>query len=758
MTETSTAHEAAAAGAGNLQLPPLATGGTPRSGGPCHPALPPTARRTSASVVAPPQDPRGAACGGPGPRHAGSLLMDEEDVAFLFAAMTWNVDLLEVLLAKAENPLHSHGALHNLPCPQQLQQQQQAMSVAEEARVDTLVRAAFPTLEEALLTVESTPRARARNKNCPSGGHQSRRSKRRKIGRGRTTQLRLYSTFLYEAPAAWDGDDGEEDEEVEAVEKNKGRNKDSRGKEDAIARVPHDIDAVGMAEEAYDTYLTEEEEIDMLHTPHRRLEAHDGPPVAAISDTVVSIVPNANEIALEVAMPSEESTETNAQRPRPATMRDFLRLFFQSFLIVVVAKLRHQDQHALHDCPSRSLSALEYRALGFVRRHLAAFKAIMRRHVLGSERELERRTTQSLLVDAFQCDQAGDGHKDVDWKPLCAQVYISGREPVSQPLLLETLRITRVLQCHANLPPGGVSDPRSIGYGKDMAVNSLYCWCRLLLEGPDAGVNSPQGVEEAETLFFCSEERELAHELFRKCLTPLVWDPHRSFGPYMVYTTELPYSKRLVAKLVLPAEDRASYDISKHFQEGVFRFLHGTPFFSFDASPLCGSHGLPSPGGGGCSLVHCSAGMHRSSGLAAAYLLWLVFLSRGTLPVVREAGASMAAKREGEEQQHQQPIASYLSAVLRHRDAVPGPADSMAADASATVTPPPLPAAVGDACTDAGGGCIDKHVKETDSMAHKPTSILDLCVEHVRRQRSMAVPIPAVHEHLRRYASYLRLQ
>ncbi|RNF06689.1 protein-tyrosine phosphatase [Trypanosoma rangeli] len=756
MTELFTTREAGAAGAGDLLIPSLAAAGKLRCRA-YYPSLPPTAKTTAASIAASFHESHGAACIDTDPRHTCSLLLNEEDVTFLFAAMTWNVDLLEVLLAKAENPLHTHG-IHNNPS---YSWQQQAVSATEETHVATLAKAVFPTLEEALLTATSTTRARPRNKNYTSGGHHSRRSKRRKIGRGRATQLRVYSTYLYEGPAEYDGETEEDEEEEVVAVKSTGLNKGSREKEGACSQMPYDADAVRAAEEAYDTYLTEEEEFDMLHTPHRRLEPRDGPHDAAVFETFVGTVPTANETASRATMPLEEEMERKAQQPFPATMRDFLRLFFQSFLIVVCAMLRYQEQHALHSRPPRSLTALEYRAICFVRQHLAAFKGIMRRHVIGRENEVERRAAQSLLVDAFQCDKEGDENKYVDWKPLCAQVYISGREPVSQPLLLEVLRITRVLQCHANPPSSDVRDPRSIGNGKDMALNSLYCWRRLVLEGLDAGMSNLQSVDEAYLLFVCSEERDLAHELFRKCLSPLVWEPYRTIGPYTVYTTELPYSKRLIAKLVLPAEDLESYDLSKHFQEGVFRFLHGTPFFPFDATPLCGSHGMSPPSPRGCSLVHCSAGMHRSSGIAIAYLLWLVFLSHSKLPVVREVGVSVTAKREeGEEEQkqRQQPTVSYLSAVLRHREPVTSSADTMAADTSVTMTPPLLPAAVGDVCVDVGGVHVDKYVKKTDLPAHKPTSVVEVCMEHVRRQRSMAVPIPAVQEYLRRYACYLRLQ
>ncbi|EAN91975.1 hypothetical protein C3747_14g333 [Trypanosoma cruzi] len=755
MTEVYTTPEVAA-GEGRSGLFSAATPGRMRSGVHDSSALPET--KTIGASVSSFQEPHGAACGDTDTSHERPLWIEEEDIAFFFAAMTWNVELLEVLLSRAENPLLSDVAYGgSYDC----QQQQQATRVPEEENVTTLARAAFPTLEEALLTASAAMRTPPRGKSRLPGGNHSRRSKRRRIGRGHTTQLTIYSTFLYEARVEVDYEDEVEDEKEEVAWESKKYKKSGRGKFHFTTQAPYKCGAIKMKKEKYAAYSTEEE-FYQSDVPQRCLEAHDNFHAAAISETTANNVTVPAGPVLQgtiLQKEDEKGKEKTQQSPPcpPVTIRDFFRLFFQSFLIVVVAKLRYQEEPASSNRRSNPLSPLESRALCFVRRYRVVFKEILRRHVMGSEKEVERRATQSLLVDAFQCDEARDGNWGAGWKPSYSQVYISGREPVYQPLLLDFLNITRVVQCYANPPQSDVNDFRGIGGSKDMALNKLYCWRRLLLEGSDMSQGNLQNVKRAGSLFLCGEEQEVAYELLRKCLSPLAWEPYRTFGPYMIYTAELPCSSRLIAKLVIPAEDQESYDLSQHFQEGVFCFLHGIPFFPFDAA-RSGPQNVPSLLPRCCSLVHCSAGMHRSSGLAIAYLLWLVALSCGELPVVRDSVDLLVKKNEEGQGRQYQTIASYLSVFLGNRGKRPNTTETMAADVTATPTSLPLPAAAGDVWTDAEGSHVEKHGNEIDSVANNNTSILELCVEHVRRQRSMAVPISAVRELLRRYACCLHLQ
>ncbi|EKF32852.1 hypothetical protein MOQ_003288 [Trypanosoma cruzi marinkellei] len=764
MTEVYTTPEAAAAAAGEekLGLFSAAMPGRMRSGVHDLSALPET--KTIGASVSSFQMPHRAACGDTETSHERPLWIDEEDVAFFFAAMTWNVELLEVLLSRAENPLLRDGAFAgSYDCQQQQQQQQkQAACVAEEENVTTLARAAFPTLEEALLTASAAMRTTPRSKSRLPGGNHSRRSKRRRIGRGRTTQLTIYSTFLYEARVEVDDEDEEEDEGEEVAWESEKYKKTGRRKLKFTTQAPYKYGAVGMKKEKNGAYSAEEKEFYTSDVPPRCLEANNNIPAVAVSETTANTVTVPAGPVLErtiLQREDEEEKEKTQQSPPcpPVTIRDFFRLFFQSFLIVVVAKLRHQEEPASNNHRPNPLSPLEFRALCFVRRYRAAFKEILRRHVMGSEKEVERRATQSLLVDAFQCDEARDGNWGAGWKPSYAQVYISGREPAYQPLLLDFLNITRVVQCYADPPQSGVNDFRVIGRSKDMALNKLYCWRRLLLEESDVSPGNVQSVERAGSLFLCCEEQEVAYELLRKSLSPLAWEPYGSFGPYMIYTAKLPCSSRLIAKLVIPAEDTESYDLSQHFQEGVFCFMHGIPFFPFDAA-RCGPRNVPSHLPRCCSLVHCSAGMHRSSGLAIAYLLWLVALSCGELPVVRDSVDLLVEKNEEGQRRQYQTIASYLSVFLGSRGQRLNTTDTMAADVTAIPTSLPLSAAAGDVWTDAEGIQVEKHGNEIDSIVNNTTSILDLCVEHVRRQRSMAVPISAVRELLRRYACCLHLQ
>ncbi|KEG15555.1 hypothetical protein DQ04_00041190 [Trypanosoma grayi] len=662
-----------------------------------------------------PRSHDGRSCSTEDPGETNSCLIQEEDIAFLFTSMTWNVDLMEVLLLKAPNPLHSD---HQQP------QQQEPQVVVKKESEESLTAAAFPSLEEALLTTTTVNGSKGR----PAGVSHGRRSKRRKIGRGRATQLRIVPTF-YSERVGMEPEDEERCDEEEV--------------EPAVAAVPPCLRPVQDVEEPCGMYLTEEEELDTNYVPHRCLEKGDtnsaAPPMA--------VPPTEN------GYPPERSSQGN--------MRDFLRVFYQSFLLVVSAQVRYQQN--VFDRPTRSLSPLEYRALCFLRCHLASFKDILRRHVMCGEKEAERRGAQPLLVGLFRCNNNNNNtNNDVrgekknkcsaveEWLPPHAQLYLAGKEPAYQPLLLEALDVTRVVQCYPEPRKNDSDSTCGAGKAMEVALNALYCWRRLLLERPNGcSDGNTSGASKGDLLFIRSDEWAVAQGLFTRCLSPLVWSPYTAFGPYVVYSATLPQSGRHIVKLVLPAEDRESYDLSAHFQEGVFRFLHGTPLFPVNAG-ICGlkydqqqdeAKAMPRRS----CLLHCSAGMHRSSGVAIAYLLWLVALSHGKLPRMAMVQEDLSVQeKEGQQQQQQRTTPSYLSAVLRQQQQYKHAADDAAA------------AAAGEGEEEGGGSACS--VNEAKDGADETDSVVQRCAEHVRQQRTVAVPIAAVLQHLRRYASHLRLE
>lgn len=138
-----------------------------------------------------------------------------------------------------------------------------------------------------------------------------------------------------------------------------------------------------------------------------------------------------------------------------------------------------------------------------------------------------------------------------------------------------------------------------------------------------------------------------------------------------LYVSVLPLSGKPVFKWVLPAEDSDRYNLSVFFQAPIFSFLQGGPIPSpsptslFDSTarsfavkrgrcgegvafsgsealtystgmysrdPSCSLSGTPAlvdtykqrANSLPSVLVHCSAGMHRSCGMATAFLLWLL--------------------------------------------------------------------------------------------------------------------------------------
>lgn len=617
--------------------------------------------------------------------------LKEEDVMFLFVAMTWSVDLLLVFLARAPNPLlhddaHHHVRSHERPL------------CSVELAVDAMSSAtpALPSLEETFLRT-----AKAQNVK----GSDYHRRKRQKEGRDCATHSHDELEFFFEHSAPMDEEvrDGGENEEEESPEKE-----------------AETEDTCGM-------YLGGKEKSD-VRCVHEAQDSFSGMTRATTKTRTTVAVATDLAFSTKTTKGQKEEKEQTVQ----ASMRDFLRLFYQSFLIVVVAQMRHQPESSGGECLSRSLLPLEYRALCFVRRYLAVFKCILRRNVISGEREVERRGVQPLLVGDFACDEETN---KTEGAPAHFQMYISGKQPVCQPLLLERLHITRVVQCYADTP---LENARAATRGKDVLLNTLESWRKLLLEGHGDNAGNKHAVDVVGLLFVDSEERDRACTLFNTCLSPLVWTPYAPLGLYAMYTSQLPLSHRRIVKLVVPAEDRESYDLSQHFQESIFCFLHGAPLFPFDLTPnvrddVVGEKATH------CSLLHCSAGMHRSSGMAVAYFMWLAARPRGRFFAVRGTNATPSRERGP---LRQQPVSSFLfdwaSETDAHLSAVKMCSSSEAADAD--------------------GGDGETVIAETMHKANDPAFVFERCAEHVRLQRTVAVPIPAVQEQLQLYASSLHLK
>ncbi|ORC93339.1 uncharacterized protein TM35_000012160 [Trypanosoma theileri] len=695
-------------------------------------------------------------------------LLSKEDVAFLFSSMTWNVDLMEVLLAKAPNPMYSEIK------PEETNKK--ITTVVEHPPSRSAV-AAFPSLEEALMEAATTAATATPNNNNnnnnnkkKNGNHHSRRSKRRKVGRGRTIQLRLpFVSSLSEEREDYgdEEDDCEEQEEMEVKKENS----------QTVNTIMRNIGDVQTVKESYSIYTTEEEESDTGFVPHRCLEVRKASIDSASAVALLPLNSNISKID-DVLFSTEMKVENKGKQEclENNSMRDFLRQFYQSFLLVIAAQVRQEQQQQQQHTSisqSRSLSSLEYRALCFVRHHLVTFKELLRSYVMCGEKEAERRGAQPLLVGRFNCETS-EGLED--WTPQYAQVYIAGKEPASQPLLLEVLHITRVLQCYAEPPISIQSNDtrttRNATRARDMTSDALYYWRRLLLEKPNCCNSKNAACNEtgmAHLLFLSNEEWEFACDIFTTSLSPLVWTPYTRFGPYMVYSSQLPYTNRRITKLVVPAEDRNSYDLSAHFQEGVFRFLHGTSLFPIDEfskdfdlekQRFCRRS----------SLLHCSAGMHRSSGIAIAYLLWLIALSHGKLPakitstitattttttaiqVKDEQQQQKQLKQQQHQNKEQRTTPSYLSAVLRNQKERQEVLDSCISTG----------AAVGateeeEEEEEEEEKVITQDAAGANSAVEENVSIEQSCMEHVRQQRSMALPIAAVQQQLLHYASHLHL-
>lgn len=210
---------------------------------------------------------------------------------------------------------------------------------------------------------------------------------------------------------------------------------------------------------------------------------------------------------------------------------------------------------------------------------------------------------------------------------VARNIFLSGRYVATQPLLLEYLDIARVVQAYA---------------GADLAKNAV-------------------------SSFFVSSNRMTWEPLEWPDVTPCgcyTRDDYESRGS--LYRAKLPITGRWIVKCVLAAVDDDAYNLSRHFRDDVFAFMDGSlrltvSDFVNGAPEVCAGGASPikptfmrvMPGFWGrksdsaerpialsChssstlsdaqhkqhvtsvrTLVHCSAGMHRSAALVIAFLM-----------------------------------------------------------------------------------------------------------------------------------------
>ncbi|EAN77770.1 hypothetical protein, conserved [Trypanosoma brucei brucei TREU927] len=624
-------------------------------------------------------------------------MIDSEDVAFFFAVMTWNPELLEIMLEKAPNPLYVERA-----------------AATEAARF----AAAYPLPEETSKPVVSRCRPSAR-----------RQRRARKTKRGCGVRLSIPCAFFceYEAPDFDEEDDFYCEDDEHAMQEKKGEG----DPDSSVAEVEHD------------------------HEP----DPNSYSPVEGWGR-------NAGNCIGRVVSDSVDSGD----KPLGYSMRDFLQIFFQSFLIVSLSQV--QSQRVQNEFPL-SLSPLERKACEIVHRYKDPFKEILRKYVISGDCEVERHGAQPLFVDGF-CIKAVQHEEGEKWAPPHEQLFIAGKDPVYQPLLMEMLGITRVVQCYAekgaNYPATLHACATAVGQAasgnRDRTVHTMQSWHRLLTQHPklskssDGGTDIATANEDFDLPCPSEEEWEKLQGDISRCVTPLQWKTYTVFGPYLVFSATLPFSNGCVTKLVVPAEDKDTYDLSVHFQEGVFRYIHGTPLFPVDVGPALvpkertRMEDQRSPLLAKSCLLHCSAGMHRSSALVIGYLLWLVALSGGKLPMEGKPTLAFVPGRYASYTHRQGSVfaESYLTVVLRSQQRGSFPTEEVSASpmhagaAVVSVAPTQEP---------------EREIQEEDVRAKAQLSdeksILHYCADHVRQQRSMAVPIATALQQLHRYARHLHL-
>ncbi|KAG5508327.1 hypothetical protein JIQ42_08249 [Leishmania sp. Namibia] len=146
------------------------------------------------------------------------------------------------------------------------------------------------------------------------------------------------------------------------------------------------------------------------------------------------------------------------------------------------------------------------------------------------------------------------------------------------------------------------------------------------------------------------------------------------------------------------------------------------------------------------TLVHCSAGMHRSCGILIAFLLWLLYQCRQVLHAEQTLGRGPLS--------YTQAPASGCSVDAELVD--DAAVNALLLDDIDTLTPAAASAADGDEEQQQP----EQHAKSSVADASAPwltSRLLQRAIRHVQQQRSIAVPIRTVLFLLQSFANELRL-
>ncbi|CUG14408.1 dual specificity protein phosphatase, putative [Bodo saltans] len=190
---------------------------------------------------------------------------------------------------------------------------------------------------------------------------------------------------------------------------------------------------------------------------------------------------------------------------------------------------------------------------------------------------------------------------------IVRNVYLSGKHPALQPLLLEFLGIYRIVQAYTGAELQKTNSAASLRYG-------LLSWAPI--PWPTTTTATPSSTTAPAGGCWGASSLKLHNHHQGESNDPQA--PTRG----LLFMSHLPVSKLPIVKLVIPAIDDDTYDLSQHFYEDdIFSFMSGTlvpnnsdgTSTNERTSPLATSRGL--------TLVHCSAGMHRSPAFIVAFMI-----------------------------------------------------------------------------------------------------------------------------------------
>jgi hypothetical protein len=272
------------------------------------------------------------------------------------------------------------------------------------------------------------------------------------------------------------------------------------------------------------------------------------------------------------------------------------------------------DHHIVDDMVTQFLNTDDY--LAFVKEFLRSFEDYIvaliqakivpvKSHQVASTSPLatppgEEERVKRLLGDypsfVFHTSRAlkpGDARRR-SAQHIVRNVFLSGKHPALQPLLLEFLGIYRIVQAYTGAELQKVNGALSLRTG-------LLEWQPIPWPTAIGSAAIPGGAWTSAP--------------------QLVSDDPKGRTRGLLYKSHLPVSNLEIVKLVIPAVDDDTYDLTQHFHEGdIFSFMSGT---ALPSQPYCHSARTPSCADAheGLTLVHCSAGMHRSPAFIVAFMI-----------------------------------------------------------------------------------------------------------------------------------------